>query len=862
MAKQNQTIKLAEKVMRHMQAMHNGSQVGSILLTGDPGIGKTTMVALLAALLGMKAIIIEIPHITEEHLINIPFLVFDSGSGTQKHGSTSVDTSKMTMKLADSNLFSALQSVKAMSDPEYLAYIQKAPLHVQQVYTAMGGTATQIPEEIVEARAHHRTILFLDEFYRQSSMRIRNIMRDILNGNIGMHRIPKDVYIMYASNMRDSGLEGEIPSNHQFNAIEYEPPKKDDWFMYMAAKYENHEHVKLNAAVMKKFQKILKDEDISYDDVAVNVRTSPRRWEQLISYINTSLPVHSNQEARALLTNIKNNFIHYQDETHSDLAPKVTKALAELIKETSQIDVDEKDTLQDHEWRDALDHAVLQAIRAGGSRKHIPVVSGPPGIGKTSNAWQVAENHNLRLIPIDVSSLFADDVVGMPLPGERTEKHIKVKFSAPKLHRQITDMIEHADQVHIEELMQEDGAQAKQKIEAYKKQKFKYLILFDELNRVDAKTFNSLRRVILERNFGGEDEKGEEYTIPEDAIVIGAINPHGAGTEELTSHFRDVIDVIPAKASWSASKKHIREEGEKKMAAHSKPEVRTVAEQVMHMFAEKFADKKPDSVHGKEQQAFNLDINGFPIYISPREYTDMYATLTREMNARYKKLLKDPDMDAQGMRPEMDDTLFDALRESLNMVFNKQNPEMMPEFMQSLKSWIHGLPDSVYGGLLNKTAAGIASLSGTLSKYLEGHALEQMPEDEGIVSSNDAINHAQFMDGVRDALTMKIVDAASLDKFILDKTHQKVELKGKKIVQSGEETSLLENFFLSLLYTLHLHQYAHDRLASTGKALSTMMSVVRKDLLSSGKIDADKADEASEAVAELRSDLLTVTGAL
>jgi hypothetical protein len=476
----------------------------------------------------------------------------------------------------------------------------------------------------------------------------------------------------------------------------------------------------------------------------------------------------------------------------------------------------------------------------------------------TSQAWEIAEKHNLRLIEIDVSELFADDAVGMPLPGERNGNQIKVQFSAPKLYKQIMDMIERKDKAYIDELSQDPEADAQAEIAKYKKQPFKYLILLDELNRVDQKTFNSLRRVILEKNFGGKDEEtGEEYKLPKSAIVIGAINPHGAGTETLTQHFRDAIDVIPAKGSWDATKSWLK--GKKFEGITD--DVRTVVEQLMNAFADKFADKS--ETHGKHQRAFNLDINGMPLYISPREYSDMHATLMREINARFKYLLDDPDIKESQMRPELDEAVYEAFEDSLNMVFYKQNADMKDEFMAKLHSWVTHLPATMYNQLIKKTASGIHALSNVMSKYLDGSTdLAKMPDDVHIVNANNTINHAQFMEEIKSALTNKIVDDSTVQKYILDEVHPRVRLQGDEIIADGPDTSLLTNFFMSLLYTLHLHEYAHDRLAVVGKALSTMMSDTRKRLIKDGKITEDIADEASTSVANLRSELVDVIEAL
>jgi len=234
----------------------------------------------------------------------------------------------------------------------------------------------------------------------------------------------------------------------------------------------------------------------------------------------------------------------------------------------------------------------------------------------------------------------------------------------------------------------------------------------------------------------------------------------------------------------------------------------------------------------------------------------MYATLSRELNTRFEDIMNDPNIPEAEMRPEIDDAIGDALEDSLNMVFYKQNPDMKDEFMSKLRSWVEAMPDSTFGDLLTKKAAGIDSLSSTLEKYMDGADLAKMPDDVNIVNANNTINHAQFMDEVHQAVQAKIVDDASMKKYILDESVSRVKLENDQIVASGDKTTLLTNFFLSLLYTLHMHEYAHDRLAAVGKALSTMMSDTRKRLRKEGKITEDVADDASSAVVQLRTDLL------
>ena len=70
-------------------------------------------------------------------------------------------------------------------------------------------------------------------------------------------------------------------------------------------KFEEDEKVKLNPAVVRKFYELLSDEELNNNDMAKEVRTSPRRWEQLLLYINASIPPQSQKEADGLISNVK-----------------------------------------------------------------------------------------------------------------------------------------------------------------------------------------------------------------------------------------------------------------------------------------------------------------------------------------------------------------------------------------------------------------------------------------------------------------------------------------------------------------------------------------------------------------------------
>lgn len=846
MARNSQYLELIEDALLHMEAVQGGHHHGGMLLSGDPGIGKTTFVEVFASLLGIKAIVIEVPHVTEEHLINIPFVVFNGETNQETSGNTQLKpTQRYSLTLADSNLYTQLNSSASIADAQYIEHIKKAPAIVQTLYKQLGGTEAQIPPAIQEARKSHRVILFLDEFYRSTTNRIRNIMRGMLNGDIGMHKIPKHVYIMYASNMKDAGLD-DTPTNAQFMEVDYKAASKDDWFDWLVGKYEQHAHIKVNHQVMDKFKKVLKDEDFGHVDVAAAVRTSPRRWENLILYINNSFPVDNTQDARALVTNVRNNFIHYETGKHSSIAAKVVDAVVELIKESSGIEIKNTDEYEDKDWRQTAKHMIDQQIKTGHPRKHVPVLSGPPGIGKTSHLARIAEAHNLRLVSIDIGQIFAEDVIGLPVPAERNGDKITVSFSMPNLYHRIMSEIEREDKKYLDHLVKEYGdGEAKQKIDEYKKQKFKYLIFLDELNRVDEKTFNSLRRVVLEKNFGADND-GKLLKLPSDALMMAAVNPDPdtGGTTPMTDHFRDVVDMIPAVGSWQYLKHYLmNREDMKKYPVEMK--------QVAMSIIEEFVGQFKDPTAKADRAPFTLDIGTGKVYVNPREYTDLFSTLIRHLSNTIRKALANPEIKENQIREMVDHDIAKALAMNLRFPLRKarQEPE---EFLNTLNHWVTNLPDSIFGKLLSKKSKA-DSFSSTLEKYLDGHDLSTMVDDQHFYNANTNFDNERLMQDFQEALLAKVVDDQSAKHYLLDATHDGVELQGDDIKTGGaDKVTLVENMLRAVVFTLSINEFTFERADAILKAMNNTMSKVDETLAKEKKISEQTAEDLRDYMPSMR----------
>ena len=367
----------------------------SLILTGDPGVGKTSFIRSYAKLLGIPLVTVEAPHITEEHIINIPFMII-KGDKISKDNAVIETTANSTLNndkqafeivQAESNLVTKLKSMggQKLKDQQHLATVARDK-NLRGVYTNYRTLINQV-------RDAFNCILFLDEYYRNDNIKIRNILRNILNGRIGNDKIPRGTFIVYASNLSDDGLE-DIPMNNDFAEMEFKSPDKEQWFDYMLKKYETNENkefpnIKMDHRVYNKFYSTVTKEDLSYDDNDTDVRTSPRRWEQLMLYVNANLPVNNVKEARVLMSNVEVNFRNYIEGKVSNLYPKVQKMIIELIKETSGIEFDGT-THPQTEWKDVLEQQLATKIKMDSeatdsnkeARKYVPIVSGEPGIGK------------------------------------------------------------------------------------------------------------------------------------------------------------------------------------------------------------------------------------------------------------------------------------------------------------------------------------------------------------------------------------------------------------------------------------------------------------------------------------------------
>lgn len=694
---------MCRRVMNNMIEQKGNTQKSGLLLAGDPGVGKTTFVEFFTSLCGIDMILIEAPHISEEHLINIPFLVVRA-DGDKVKDHMEVNDKQYDVVMAKSALLSRMEQCKVEDETQYLKRISE-DVEMSQIFKNLGGGPKTIPPKIKIIRQKVKCILFLDEFFRQTSTRIRNILRGLMNERIGMDKLPEWVYILYATNLKDSTGEAiERIDNEEFNQVEFSTPSKDDWFSWLIAKYEKDEKKtgmkRLNMTVVDKFYQVLKEEHLNFEDAATGIRTSPRRWEQIMLYISASIPCTDKKAAMSLLTNIKINFKDYQTGQFSGLHDVVLKAVAELIHETSGLEVDPLHVNPDLDWRDTLYQQVAAKFKLGKSRKYVPIISGKPGVGKTTEAARVASEFDMGFVPIDISTANADDATGLAMPtGGGVTKGIK--FSEPPLYRLIMN-----------------GIKSQEACVHNKNKAYNYLLFLDEFSRPRSPSvFNAMRQVLLEGSFGGG------FDLPKDVMVMAAMNPSGGGTMPLTSHMKDVVDVIDTTMSWGKTIAYL----DTMHFPYANPAAIGVVKTALSVFVDKW--HTDSHTIPEDQRNYYVNVSGVPVYFSPRRYTNLFSTCVMAVSDA---------MESNGDEVPKDVRL--ALAESFdaamaNAIHNVEGLES-PEFVLTLRDWFEDSPelDSVDASVGRNP--GVYNFSEIVNKYYDAHKV-----GIDMVDDTDAMNY-------------------------------------------------------------------------------------------------------------------------
>lgn len=598
--------KLIRAILINMNAQINGTTNAGVLLAGDPGTGKTSLGRSVAQLLGLSLVTVEVPLLLEEHIINIPFVQYTpKDNKVKKFSVKGRQTGEFSVELAQSNLLSQLKKQEKLDDDTYLESIYSGRFgqNIIRIFERLGGTKNTIPPMVEKIRNRFTTILFLDEYFRQTGGNIRNMLRSILNRKLGLDDLPKQVYVLFASNINDEGVES-IPHNNQFRVLNVNHPSKESWFSYTLSNAKKNS-IAISEEVQDLFWQSITDSKDGNEQNKIwgenSVRISPRRLEQILLYTEACLPIKDMKAALSTYTNLMQNF-KKEDGTFAKSSEAFSENLTKLIQ--SYVPEFRPALNPPTSWRDTLHHQLTRSIRLGPIRSYIPTISGTFGIGKTTAMEDISKSFGLGLIYIDCSNYSAEDITGTPIPDTDEDGKPSVLFAESKLEKFI---LREAEKVKPEKPVQG----------------YNYIIFFDELNRTSTKALNSLRKLLLEKEF----DNGEP--LPEGSLIVAAINPvdHGGGVIELTSHMRDVMDIINADPDWKTFMDWLEE----KNSGISNLFIEDAVRNIITEFASNFSES------GKPSFILNLGAHE-PMYVSPREFTQIYGEACIDLDETYEDL--------------------------------------------------------------------------------------------------------------------------------------------------------------------------------------------------------------------------------
>lgn len=762
--------KIIRTVLINMVAQVGGNTNAGVLLAGDPGTGKTSLARQISQIVGMPLITVEVPLLLEEHIINIPFIKYTPHDNKSKtHVVKGKQTGDMTVELAQSNLMLQLRNSTIVSDDELLdnLYSGKYGKNVIRLFERLGGSKNEIPAFIKQVRSRFTNILFLDEYFRRTSGNIRNMLRSILNRKLGLDDLPKNVYVLFASNIDDDGVE-DIPHNNQFRLATVKRPSKESWLSYTLDRAEQYGY-KISEEVSDIFDAVVQDSADTgrphpnkiWGTNDVNI--SPRRLEQIMLYTQASLDVKNKKSAQSAYTNLMLNFKNSSGEISTSGEMFGKRIVAEIKKKIPDF---EPAFNAPTAWRDTLHHQLTRSMLLGPLRTYIPTISGTFGIGKTTELESIKNSMKLGLIVIDCSNYSAEDVTGVPIPSTDENGNHSVYFAESKL----------------EKFIREEAAKVKP--EKPNSQGYNYIIFFDELNRTNTKGFNALRKVLLEREF----DNGSP--LPEGSLIVAAINPvdEGGGITELTAHMRDVMDIIDAEPDWNSFYNWLSNQSNNIENLELEESIR----EVLVEFAKQFSIES-----GTPGFFLNLS-SSEDIYMSPREFTQIFAEASIALDMTFEQLKNQYQFTGMPKRDDLaacDLALREDMADSvLGVVAGILEKYKIEAPLDTLETWFTDNPDaSILNKMQHKEIE--TSLTGMYS-HIQGTKgiLAATSEIEAYLKNSSP---EKVVSDIEDYLTTQPVDK------LVEKVYPLRNAKAGDITETGKSIGLATFLYRELFIAIY-----------------------------------------------------------
>jgi len=668
--------------LKNMNLMQKGFGKSSLQLQSQPGAGKTSALVQLSILLGMELFIIEGSAMTEDSFVEIPYIVFRNGKRTEKTAKyNKEDNDEYSLVNAESALATQIRKMKVIPETQWMASLEQNK-NLKVIFNKYEKFIRIIRMQKASDKSGFKGILLLDEYLRTGSKKVTNLLRTILNGKIGNTDIPAGIWIVTATNTDNSdGSLDTINLNQQFQAVDFDKdlkPSKEDFFRYIANKYtpmdiENGTEDRdtkslpdvINPEVYNAFESVVDQKDTTM--VSNGVRLSSRRLEQIMLFVNDRMPVQNKTEAGAVLKYMESQFTDPETGEKSELLSKYINLAKDIIKNTSGIT--DVAPLSDTKWKETLSLELEAKMSIGPSKSYPIVIAGMPGTAKTSSLIKISEEKEMGLIDIDASTLTIDDTVGVTLPKEDSNGNVETTFSKPPLYVKIMKEYD----LQKKELVKNGLSLAKQN-----KRHYNVILMIDELNRTSKDIFNKLRILLLEKKVGTAD-----YKLPDDIMILSAMNPGSEGTTEMPEHFKDVLDTINVKMSIKDLENYmsgmsIFDKESTDLGFNISKMSFIVLQNIYNRFKSDI-DTDGNDVLDINVQPFYWNTGDNVIYVSGREISDMYQQIIENIALEFEmESFNIYDLDDKQIEKYINiakNETYSAIKGMLDFIFLKQDVE-------------------------------------------------------------------------------------------------------------------------------------------------------------------------------------------
>ena len=217
-----------------------------------------------------------------------------------------------------------------------------------------------------------------------------------------------------------------------------------------------------------------------------------------------------------------------------------------------------------------------------------------------------------------------------------------------------------------------------------------------------------------------------------------------------------------------------------------------------------------------KQRPFYLDVGAGVLYISPREYSDMFSMAVHEFDQNLTRALKRKniaDMDNDQIAEtevKLRTGLFESFKNKLSNIMTKHQVRV-PEFLADLKDWFIHSRDFEFGEGLYYTKAKTVSIESILGDFFQNPSDNNHLADDadfyGFIQNHDP---HKFKEELAAFLVAQFEKDEDVAEKLINKKHKGKTVKNGQIEFEDEEVSKFEHLVREMVNAIEIHKLSGE----------------------------------------------------